>query len=99
MMETIAMDLLQAYITQKRLFFTAYRSARVVPPLSRIRKSNFKAVKRGVGKNRDAKIELYDLANDISEENDVADEFPEMVEQMKKILAEARTESKIFRLF
>ncbi len=64
-----------------------------------IRKGNFKAVKRGVFKNSNAKIELYDLNNDLAERKNIAGEYPEVVQEMKKIFTQARTDSSTFRLF
>ena len=64
-----------------------------------IRKGNFKAVKRGVFKNPNAKIELYNLADDVAERKNIADEYPEIVQEMKKIFTQARTDSSTFRLF
>ena len=48
-------------------------------------------VKRG-------KPSLYNLADDIHEDNDVADSNPEIVEKMKAIIAEQHTESELFRV-
>ena len=41
---------------------------------------------------------LYNLADDIHEDNDVADSNPEIVEKMKAIIAEQHTESELFRV-
>ena len=64
-----------------------------------IRKGNFKAVRRNVSANPDAKIELYDLASDLAEISDIAADQPDIVQEMKKLFSQARTESKTFRLF
>jgi arylsulfatase len=42
--------------------------------------------------------QLYDLKADESESFDVADEHPEVVEQIKKLASEARVDSKVFPL-
>ena len=41
--------------------------------------------------NRVEKIELYNLKIDISESNDVAEHFPEVVEKIKTLADEMRT--------
>ncbi len=61
-----------------------------------VRKDNWKAVKYDVLKNPDAPLELYDLSKDIGEENNVANEYPEIVKEMKLIIRRARTPSSIF---
>jgi len=64
-----------------------------------IRKGDFKAVKLGVHKNPDAPIELYNLAKDRGENNNVAKKYPEIVAEMRRLFKSARTESKDFKLF
>lgn len=64
-----------------------------------IRKGNFKAVRLNVTGNPDAEIELYDLANDLSETNNIAARYPETVQEMKVLFGKARTESATFPLF
>ena len=39
---------------------------------------------------------LYDLANDIHEDNDVASQYPEVVAKMKKIILEQHVNSNLF---
>ena len=60
------------------------------------RKDNWKAVRYNVLKDVNAPLELYDLANDIGEVNNVASEHPEIVNEMNNILKNARTESEVF---
>jgi arylsulfatase A-like enzyme len=43
-----------------------------------------------------AKIELYNLANDIGEQNDVADQRPEIVRRVAAIMEREHTRSKVF---
>ena len=64
-----------------------------------LRKGNFKAVKRNVSRNPNAKIELYDLSNDLGEKKNVAAQHPDIVQAMKKLFTQARTDSSTFRLF
>lgn len=61
-----------------------------------IRKGNWKAVKYNVFGSSDSPIELYDLDTDLGEENDLAKDYPKVVEEMKNILEEARTPSEVF---
>ena len=43
-------------------------------------------------------IELYDIANDIGENDNVAAEHPDVVERLAKMMAEVRTPSELFPL-
>lgn len=61
-----------------------------------VRKGKWKAVKYNVFKGEEANIELYDLSEDVSEENNVADKHPDLVAEMEEILKEARTPSSVF---
>jgi len=61
-----------------------------------VRKGKWKGVKYNVLKNPNQKIELYDLSKDLGEENDIAAENPEMVNDMKEIFKTARTHSDVF---
>jgi arylsulfatase A-like enzyme len=59
-----------------------------------IRMGDWKAVKYDVHNN--GKIELYNLADDISEENNLADEFPEKVAEFDSLMKTSRTDSDLF---
>ncbi len=59
-----------------------------------IRMGDWKAVCTRPGR----KIELYNLATDIGEQNDVASENPEILTKMSELLVTARTESDVFPL-
>ncbi len=61
-----------------------------------VRKEKWKAVKYDYLKDPDGPIELYNLAEDISESNNVANEHPEIVDQMKQIFLDAHTPSEVF---
>ena len=41
-------------------------------------------------------IELYDLDADLGEENNLAKDYPKVVEEMKNIFKQARTPSEVF---
>jgi hypothetical protein len=40
--------------------------------------------------------ELYDLSKDISEENNLAEEYPELVKELMELMNSAHTESEVF---
>lgn len=56
-----------------------------------VRMDKWKGIKRDLRKNPDAPLELYDLENDISEKNNVAEEYPKVVARIEKIMLEARS--------
>ena len=56
-----------------------------------VRKGNWKAVRLNVRKDKDSPVQLYDLATDTGETNNVADQFPEIVRTMEEIMSSART--------
>ncbi|MEX2398387.1 MAG: sulfatase/phosphatase domain-containing protein, partial [Balneolales bacterium] len=64
-----------------------------------VRKGKWKAVRLGVRENRDAPIELYNLEEDISEQKDVASQYPEIVEEMSRIMYKEHVPSEVFPLF
>jgi len=59
-----------------------------------VRMGDWKAVRHGV----ETPIELYDLATDIGEQNDVAESNPEVVAEIETILRDGRTPSELFPL-
>lgn len=61
-----------------------------------VRKGHWKAVKYNVLKDPEAPIELYNLMEDIGEENNVAAKYPDIIVEMETILTAARTPSEIF---
>ncbi len=62
-----------------------------------IRVGDWKAVRQNMSKGN-LTIELYNIAQDIGETNDVADEHPEIVAKLAKMMESARTPSEIFPL-
>ena len=65
-----------------------------------VRWGDWKAVRLNVRQNPDdAPVELYNLTEDIGEENDVADRHPEIVGQMVEYMQEAHIPNKVFPLF
>lgn len=64
-----------------------------------IRKGNWKAIRLNVRENRQSAIELYNLSKDISEQMDVSEQYPELVEEMVSLFFDAHKRSEIFPLF
>ena len=61
-----------------------------------IRKNNWKGVRYNVLTDSDSRFEVYDLSKDPSESNDLAEEYPEIVEELVQLMKDARTNSEIF---
>ncbi len=61
-----------------------------------IRKGDWKLVRYNVSVPGKTTTELYNLSNDIGEENNVADEHPEIVKELEQLMETARTESDVF---
>jgi arylsulfatase A-like enzyme len=62
-----------------------------------LRKGDWKLVQYNVLKPELTTTELYDLSKDIGEENNVAEQHPEIVKEMMELLKNARTESEIYK--
>jgi arylsulfatase A-like enzyme len=52
-----------------------------------VRMGNWKAVKRNMNKNKNAPWELYNLATDEGETQNVADQYPKVIKRIEKIVA------------
>ncbi len=63
-----------------------------------IRQGKWKAVRLDVKTDNPSPLELYDLSQDIGEENNIADEFPEKVRELDSLMKVARTPSDLFVL-
>ncbi len=63
-----------------------------------VRKDQWKAVQYNILKHPKGKIELYNLEEDPYETRDLAEEHPDILAEMEKIMQEARTESELFPL-
>ncbi len=61
-----------------------------------VRWDHWKAVRLAMSDNPTAAIELYDLSSDIGEKNNIANEYPERVEQAARMMLESHTRSKDF---
>jgi len=65
-----------------------------------VRMGKWKATRQGILKRRNPdplKIELYDLATDIGEKNDVAADHPKVVARIREIMNTERTPSPLFK--
>ena len=61
-----------------------------------LRYGNWKGVRLFVGSPEKTTFELYDLSKDIHEDNNVAEQYPEMVKKIETLMQDARTESELF---
>ncbi len=61
-----------------------------------VRKGRWKAVQYDIGERSDTPTELFDLSVDVSEDHDIAAEHPNVVEELRQIMEEARTPSNLF---
>jgi arylsulfatase len=59
-----------------------------------VRKGDWKAFRKNVNSD----IELYNLKEDIAEQNNLADQKPDILSSIKEIMRDARTESELFPL-
>jgi arylsulfatase A len=64
-----------------------------------VRKGDWKAVRLNVRENRNSPIELYNLADDPAEVNDISGEYPEIAEEMDRLIRESHVPSDVFPLF
>jgi arylsulfatase A-like enzyme len=63
-----------------------------------VRTGDWKAVRLKVKQDPNAPVQLFNLKADPAESRDVAARHPEVVEKVRKIMREGRTESPIFPL-
>jgi len=61
-----------------------------------VRKGNWKGIRLNVGKPDESLFELYDLLNDLHEDNNIADRHPEIVAELNRIMEESRSPSHIW---
>ena len=62
-----------------------------------LRKEDWKLVHYNVNNVSDTQVELYNLAEDPSEGNNLAELFPDKVKELSALVAGARTESEVFK--
>ena len=58
--------------------------------------NQWKGIRLNMAKNPDAPIELYRLTDDIGEENNLAQEYPQIVKKMDRLMKETHVNSEIF---
>ncbi len=63
-----------------------------------VRRGQWKAIRQNIFKGN-LDIELYNLSNDVREENNLASEHPEIVKQMEEIMLTEHNPSEMFPLF
>jgi arylsulfatase A len=56
-----------------------------------VRTGKWKGIKRNIRKNPDSPLELYNLEEDISEKNNVAQKYPKVAAKIERIMLDART--------
>jgi arylsulfatase len=61
-----------------------------------VRMGKWKGIRRGLQRNPNAPIQLYNLETDLSEKNDLAKKYPEVVEKIQKLMQSERVASKVF---
>ena len=61
-----------------------------------IRMDNFKAIRKNIFRDN-VNIQLFDLANDIQETKNVADQYPEIIKQVEKIMKKEHKPSELSR--
>ena len=54
-----------------------------------VRKGKWKAVRKGVNKNRNSPIELFDLDDDLHEDNNIAGAHPKVVAEMEQLMRDS----------
>jgi len=62
-----------------------------------VRFGKWKAIQRNLQKDLNSPIMLYDLETDLAEQQNLAEEHPELVERARTIFAEAHTPSEIWK--
>ncbi|MCL2622725.1 MAG: arylsulfatase [Planctomycetaceae bacterium] len=60
---------------------------------------DWKGVQLNVSRQPDGPIAVYDLSDDLAEQNDLAKQHPEMVEQFRKLFDSVRTPSEVFDFY
>jgi arylsulfatase A-like enzyme len=66
--------------------------------LQAVMKDDWKCIRFSVRETGETTVELYNLADDPAEQNDIAAEYPEKVEELINLMNTERTENEIFKL-
>jgi arylsulfatase A-like enzyme len=62
-------------------------------------KDNWKCIRLNLNYPEDPVVELYNLENDIQENNNLAAKFPEKVNELVSLMKDSRTENNNFKLY
>lgn len=62
-----------------------------------VRMGNWKGVRENIRNNPDASLELYNLSNDIGEQNNLAKQYPEIVKEIRSIMKSEHKDSEYFK--
>jgi arylsulfatase A-like enzyme len=63
-----------------------------------VRKDKWKAIMFNLNNPDKTRVELYDLSEDIHEDNDVSAQYPQIVSEMIRIIKDSHTDSEVFPL-
>lgn len=63
-----------------------------------IRVGDWKGVRKNLNKNPEAGMELYNLKDDIREDNDIADQHPELVKELTDLMLSEHKDSEYFKV-
>ncbi|APZ95833.1 arylsulfatase [Fuerstiella marisgermanici] len=63
-----------------------------------VRVDDWKAVRQNLNKSKTIKTELYNIAEDIGEQNDVAADHPDVLQKLERMMAEQHVKSNLFPL-
>lgn len=63
-----------------------------------IRVGDWKAVRQNLNKGKTIKTELYNIADDIGEQNDLAADHPDVLQKLERMMAEQHVKSNLFPL-
>jgi Arylsulfatase A and related enzymes len=79
-----------------REFMTLYWEFHELGGRQTIRKGDWKAIRLNVGNKEKTTLELYNLKDDLHEDNNLADQYPEIVQELSSLMDKDRTESPLF---
>ncbi len=57
----------------------------------------WKGIRKGIFKNKDAPVLLYNLDEDIAEKTDIAEQHPEIAAKIRKLMDDAHEPNPVFK--